>query len=345
MSTLSVNSIKDVQSFDFSNTPFLGAFTTANSGYVVANSGYNTANVSYTFGNTVYAAVNSSFAVTNAAFGRANTALQNTSGVTFAGDYYVTGNVGIGTTTTTAGTLTVSGNYGAASGTFSGGQPGIRVTGSTSAFSEPRIDLGEQTLSPTGYFASKNEGNGGGSLIFGNRDTSSTSSALTERMRIKSTGQLYMTSGQIQFPATQVASSDANTLDDYEEGTWTVVFGGATSESGQSYDVRNGNYIKIGRFVYARFDARFTAKGTITGSLQIKGLPFTTGGEVYACYLSHYSGLNSNVFKLSLTLGSSVTAADLYQTTATSTTDANGTDTNLLTNTTRLIGTIIYQTA
>jgi hypothetical protein len=35
VSTLSVNTIKDVQNFDFSNTPFLGAFTTANSGYVV----------------------------------------------------------------------------------------------------------------------------------------------------------------------------------------------------------------------------------------------------------------------------------------------------------------------
>jgi hypothetical protein len=28
----------------------------------------------------------------------------------------------------------------------------------------------------------------------------------------------------ITFPATQVASADANTLDDYEEGTWTVTF-------------------------------------------------------------------------------------------------------------------------
>ena len=34
---------------------------------------------------------------------------------------------------------------------------------------------------------------------------------------------INLTSGQITFPTTQVPSSDANTLDDYEEGTWTPV--------------------------------------------------------------------------------------------------------------------------
>src|SRR3990167_787780 len=34
---------------------------------------------------------------------------------------------------------------------------------------------------------------------------------------------LNLTGGQIKFPGTQVPSSDANTLDDYEEGTWTPI--------------------------------------------------------------------------------------------------------------------------
>ncbi len=34
---------------------------------------------------------------------------------------------------------------------------------------------------------------------------------------------LPLGSGQITFPATQNPSADANTLDDYEEGTWTPV--------------------------------------------------------------------------------------------------------------------------
>jgi hypothetical protein len=85
MSTLSVNTIKDVQNFDFANTSFASAFG-------VANASYNTANVSYTFGNTVYAAVNSAFAVTNAAFARANTALQNAN-TTLVGSLTTTGGV------------------------------------------------------------------------------------------------------------------------------------------------------------------------------------------------------------------------------------------------------------
>lgn len=78
MSTLSVQSIKDVQSFDFANTSFASAFGVANSGYVVANA-------AFTYGN-------SSYTVANAAFGRANTALQNTSGV-FAGNLGMTGSL------------------------------------------------------------------------------------------------------------------------------------------------------------------------------------------------------------------------------------------------------------
>ncbi len=78
MSTLSVNSIKDVQSFDFANTSFASAFGVANSGYVVANA-------AFTYGN-------SSYTVANAAFAKANTALQNTSGV-FAGNLGMTGSL------------------------------------------------------------------------------------------------------------------------------------------------------------------------------------------------------------------------------------------------------------
>ena len=105
------------------------------------------------------------------------------------GNETVSGTLSIGSVGT-IGTLTVSGNYGAVSGTFAGGVSAIRVTGSTSAFSEPRIDLGETTLSPTAYIASKNQGNGGGALIFGNRDTSSVTSTLTERVRIDASGNV-----------------------------------------------------------------------------------------------------------------------------------------------------------
>lgn len=50
----------------------------------------------------------------------------------------------------------------------------------------------------------------------------------------------------ITFPATQSASSNANTLDDYEEGTWTPTMTGATVVGTPTYA---GYYTKIGRFV------------------------------------------------------------------------------------------------
>ncbi len=93
----------------------------------------------------------------------------------------------------------------------------------------------------------------------------------------------------ITFPATQSASSDANTLDDYEEGTWTPTIIGSTTAGTVNYGgARNGRYTKIGRLV--QFECYVTwSSGTGTGSLRVSGLPFTTGsGSTYppvACAL------------------------------------------------------------
>lgn len=83
------------------------------------------------------------------------------------------------------------------------------------------------------------------------------------------------TGGQIKFPAVQVPSTDVNTLDDYEEGTWTPVIGGISGTSGQTYSVQFGTYVKIGKLVTAQFAATLSALGTVTGVVQIQGLPFT----------------------------------------------------------------------
>ncbi|MDP2319558.1 MAG: hypothetical protein Q8O42_09510 [Acidobacteriota bacterium] len=81
--------------------------------------------------------------------------------------------------------------------------------------------------------------------------------------------------GQLAFPATQNASANANTLDDYEEGNWTPVIGGSGGTSGQTYSVQVGKYVKIGQLVIASFEVTLSAKGTITSNVQIQGLPFT----------------------------------------------------------------------
>lgn len=82
--------------------------------------------------------------------------------------------------------------------------------------------------------------------------------------------------GQIVFPAAQNASGGANTLDDYEEGSWTPVIGGSGGESGQTYSQQIGRYVKIGRLVHLYFRVVLSVEGTITGNVQIKNLPFTS---------------------------------------------------------------------
>ena len=71
----------------------------------------------------------------------------------------------------------------------------------------------------------------------------------------------------------------ANTLDDYEEGTFTPVLTGTTSASGQGYDTQSGIYTKVGDMVFINIYIDLNAKGSISGFLKITGLPFTNAGH------------------------------------------------------------------
>jgi hypothetical protein len=79
----------------------------------------------------------------------------------------------------------------------------------------------------------------------------------------------------ITFPATQSASTDVNTLDDYEEGTWTpaLLFDGGMSGS-FTYTTQTGSYTKIGRLVTARFNLAWSAIPA-AGTIMVMTLPFT----------------------------------------------------------------------
>lgn len=83
-------------------------------------------------------------------------------------------------------------------------------------------------------------------------------------------------SGQIKFPASQNASSNANTLDDYEEGTWTPAL--ASSGASFSHTVQVGTYVKVGQLVYAQANVTASATGTLTNVLSMTGFPFTPDG-------------------------------------------------------------------
>jgi len=102
----------------------------------------------------------------------------------------------------------------------------------------------------------------------------------TDRMVMNNSGVLALSGGDsdatgvgITFPATQVASSNANTLDDYEEGTWTPTHG---SGSGITYGTQTGTYVKIGQLVYVTGYIGLTSKGSASGTVTVSGFPFAT---------------------------------------------------------------------
>jgi len=127
----------------------------------------------------------------------------------------------------------------------------------------------------------------------------------------------------ISFPATQDPSSDANTLDDYEEGTWTPVI---SSSSGTltSY-TSSGKYTKIGRSVTVSFIAEIVTTGTASGTMRIDSFPFTDGNsmQIAALVREQSTGTAYQAFKRvgdtaghirTLTEGSIVwTAGQIYQ--------------------------------
>lgn len=79
---------------------------------------------------------------------------------------------------------------------------------------------------------------------------------------------------KVQFPATQVASGDANALDDYEEGSATlgVAFGGGTT--GITYSNQVARYTKVGNRVTVNGEFQLSNKGSSSGDATITGLPF-----------------------------------------------------------------------
>ena len=102
----------------------------------------------------------------------------------------------------------------------------------------------------------------------------------TRGLYIQNDGALYgieMAGGcGIRFDST-VASADASTLDDYEEGTITPSMSGATSHPTNTFQARGGKYTKIGDRCYWSIRVEMNGSGITPGSgtLSVDGLPFT----------------------------------------------------------------------
>jgi hypothetical protein len=139
------------------------------------------------------------------------------------------------------------------------------------------------------------------------------------------TNPLNLTGGQIKFPSTQSPSSDVNTLDDYEEGTWTPALGGSGGQSGQVYSLQTATYVKIGQVVLVQWTLVASTRGTITTQAQIQGLPFTIQN------VTSLSGTGLVLFSSFATNWVAVFATPVVNTTTLNLTGATAANTNNVT--------------
>jgi hypothetical protein len=122
------------------------------------------------------------------------------------------------------------------------------------------------------------------------------------------TAALDLQVGQIAFPASQSSSAGANTLDDYEEGTWTVTIAGSATAGTANYTTQLANYTKIGNTVFFRLYVAWNTH-TGTGSIRVN-LPFTSSSSNYAAIsIGHVDNL---VFTSNYSLGGYVESGASY---------------------------------
>ena len=109
----------------------------------------------------------------------------------------------------------------------------------------------------------------------GNTITFTQTLSLERNKSLALQGAVTQSGTGITFPASQSASSDANTLDDYEEGTWTASLTPLTSGS-ITLSAATCSYTKIGRQVTVNGQINTSAVSTPLGRLRIGGLPFVS---------------------------------------------------------------------
>ena len=150
----------------------------------------------------------------------------------------------------------------------------------------------------------------------------------------------------ITFPASQSASTDANTLDDYEEGTWTPVIADAATGGNTGTFTNNGaTYTKIGRQVtlQAYLNAINTTGMTAGNAFYVRGLPFTASSTAQGNFYTYRVGRDASTVSSSVNLGSGNTSVifSLF-TTNSATTDRYILVSNMVSGTSEVILTITY---
>jgi len=100
-----------------------------------------------------------------------------------------------------------------------------------------------------------------------------TDNAWKEILKLDRVDQRINAKGGIMFGSDTAA---VNTLDDYEEGTWTPQITASAGSAGTAaYSNQIGRYTKIGNKVFFEFSVVMTNKGSWSAYTRVLGFPFT----------------------------------------------------------------------
>ena len=191
---------------------------------------------------------------------------------------------GTGVANNAASTITISGNF-ATTLTVT------EATGVTLPASGTLYGTLADSISSANLLSSMSDETGTGALVFGTAPTFTTSIE---------TPIINLTGGQIAFPSDVAVSADANTLDDYEEGTYTMTITCVTSGTITIKSTADlCSYTKVGRLVHIIGRVDIDSIDTPIGFLNFS-LPFTSAS------LAEYSGVTAG----SITAGSLDFTAD-----------------------------------
>ena len=116
-----------------------------------------------------------------------------------------------------------------------------------------------------------------GRLVFST--TSDSASSPTERLRITSTGQVRLAGAGITFNGDTAA---ANELDDYEEGSCTLLVSDSLGNNATADSNNDQQYTKIGRKVTVTGTLTWSSTAALAADSRIKitGLPFAAVGSL-----------------------------------------------------------------
>lgn len=130
-------------------------------------------------------------------------------------------------------------------------------------------------------------------------------------------------------------------------GTWTPTITGSGGSTGQVFSEQIGRYIKLGRLVFVYYRVALSTLGTITGAVQVNGLPFYSAptGNALPFGAVQWNNLSTNWILIQNYVTASSNSLILSGATAATT----GAVINLvqadLSNTTVLRGSLVYEMA